>query len=454
MGGDDRRDDGQAQPGASGVAGARVVETVEALEHLLGAGGVDARAVIAHLHHHPVARAIQDELHRRALGRVAHHVAQDVGQHLAQRVLVAGHRTCPRPGLGDELGRPGGVERTQVGQRILEQGVQLDPFTSDRATFVEARQLEQVGDQLAHPAGLGLHPGHRCRQLVLGDRAHSVELAVPANGGQRGAQLVAGVGDEAAHLALGGRLHREGVLDLGEHDVEGVRQTAHLRARTSRRDPPGQVTGGDGPRGHLDLAQGPQRPAHRHPAGEGPGDDDGHPADDDRRRDLGDRAVDAGERQGHGQGAGLRRGAWAGRHPVGHRAPALSGLVAAHRVPLAVLGDLLGQVWAPELLHRPAHRHVQGRAALPAQPQEVVAGHPGVGLAPGAQSPQGVGVEVSGGGGDLLVGLGEQVAAQQGRGGGARDRQPQAQEDDEEHHEAGPQRNRAPLLAHQGSRSR
>ena len=93
-------------------------------------------------------------------------------------------------------------------------------------------QQQQVLDEPLHPQRLGLD----ARQRVGDRRGHRLALAtgqlgIPADGGERGAQLVRGVGDELAHplLALVTRLQR--ALDVVEHVVEREPDLADLGAR-------------------------------------------------------------------------------------------------------------------------------------------------------------------------------------------------------------------------------
>ncbi len=79
--------------------------------------------------------------------------------------------------------------------------------------------------------GLGLHPVHRVRdvlrQVVAGPPG---ELGVTADGGQRRAQLVAGVGDELAHPRLTGLAGGQRGRDVAEQAVQCRTDLADLRA--------------------------------------------------------------------------------------------------------------------------------------------------------------------------------------------------------------------------------
>ena len=75
----------------------------------------------------------------------------------------------------------------------------------ERPALVEVREEEQVLDEDAHPLGLAADALHRALEIVgPAGGAAGEELGVGADGGERRAELVRGVGDEPAELALGG----------------------------------------------------------------------------------------------------------------------------------------------------------------------------------------------------------------------------------------------------------
>ena len=103
-----------------------------------------------------------------------------------------------------------------------------------------------------------------------------VELGETAHRGQRGAQLVARIGDEAPHPLLGGArvllralLGVEGVFDLAEHGVQRRAEPADLGVVVCDGDAAAQVAGGDGFGGALDLDEAPQAAAHQEVADPG-----------------------------------------------------------------------------------------------------------------------------------------------------------------------------------------
>ena len=183
--------------------------------------------------------------------RVVDHVAEQPGQLGG----VPGHRQRgrdvgldPYPGVG---GR-----RPDLGQQRGQQGGGFHAPASGRGVGgVRAGQEKQLADQ-------ALQPG-RLPDGALGDgrpggpvRVGQPDLQAGADRGQRAAQLVAGVGDEAA-------LPPGGVLQPGQHRVHGLGQVADLVVGPGLRDPPGEVGGGqvgdvgDGAADVLHRAQGP-----------------------------------------------------------------------------------------------------------------------------------------------------------------------------------------------------
>ena len=71
-----------------------------------------------------------------------------------------------------------------------------------------------------------------------------------------------GVTNEAAHLFFFLLRRHQGVLQLGEHDVQRRSELPHFGAHGPLRDPSVEVTGGDVPRCMLDFFEGPERAAH------------------------------------------------------------------------------------------------------------------------------------------------------------------------------------------------
>jgi len=239
---------------------------------------------------------------------VGERVAHQVDDHLAQPRLVADDHQRRRGAIvaGQQLDAAVGRDRARVVDGVGGHPEQVDGALLERALLVEAGQQQQVLDQQAHPDRLLLDATHQLGGLV--GSALPVELGEAPDGGQRGAQLVAGVRDEAAHpllRAARGRLRggpcAEGGLDLGEHAVERRAEPPDLGAWVPVGDAPGELARGDGPGGLLDLDQRAQARAHdRHPD---PDQDQQDPAAHGQVDGLepADGAVDVVERPGDDQ---------------------------------------------------------------------------------------------------------------------------------------------------------
>ena len=324
--GDQRGHDGQPEAGAAGLPGPGLVRAVEALEDPIGLLRGQPRAVVGHLHldrrppaggaRHPGAGGARLALRRgrsgtlpvrgarpyshldgRAVRGVDQRVAHQVADDLTQPYVVAEHD-------GSGTGLDGQVDAALRGHhpgvvhRVGGQREQVHRPAVQRALLVQPGQQQQVLDQHAHPGSFLLQPPHDPVQVGPGDAAGAVlqaaalpvQLGEAADRGQRGAQLVAGVGDELPHPHLGPAGRRLGVgpvaeraLHLGEHRVQRPAEPADLGPLVPLRHPAGQVAGRDVLRRLLDLDQRPQAAA-----------DQGH-ADDgqDRQHDQADDQVDA-----------------------------------------------------------------------------------------------------------------------------------------------------------------
>jgi hypothetical protein len=86
-------------------------------------------------------------------------VAEQVGEHLVQHVLVAGDDNR----LGWQVEQPvvAGASYPGVAGCLDSQLRQVHRFVGQRATRIEPREQQQVVDQPAHPLGLGPDPDER-----------------------------------------------------------------------------------------------------------------------------------------------------------------------------------------------------------------------------------------------------------------------------------------------------
>jgi hypothetical protein len=163
---------------------------------------------------------------------VHEHVHQQVVDGAAEQFLVADRAQAvadadpPGPfGVGDPgpLGTAG------------DHGGQVDRLRAPAGMLAQPGQPEHVVDQPAHPAGLQHDPAHHLVDLIgAAQGALLVELGVGAQRGERGAQLVAGVGEETAHLLLAGLAFVQVGLDPGQHAVQRRAEPAGRPGRARR----------------------------------------------------------------------------------------------------------------------------------------------------------------------------------------------------------------------------
>ena len=147
-------------------------------------------------------------------------------------------------GLADELG-------------------EVDLLAFERAALIEAREQEQVVDEHRHPGCFALDPGHRAGEIVGAvARSAAEELGVGRHGGERRAQLVGRVGDEAPQPRLRRGTLREGALDVSEHRVQRRAEPTDLGALVRPLDAAAEVAGGDRARSLLDAGERPEPEAH------------------------------------------------------------------------------------------------------------------------------------------------------------------------------------------------
>ena len=119
-----------------------------------------------------------------------------------------------------------------VADRVDHQPGQVHRLVRDGAAGVQPGQQQQVVDQAGHPGALRLDPAQRVRHVGRHRLAAAAgQLGVAADRGQRGAQLVAGVGDELAYPGLAGLPGGSAADDVAEHPVERGADLADLGAR-------------------------------------------------------------------------------------------------------------------------------------------------------------------------------------------------------------------------------
>ncbi|GAA3152607.1 hypothetical protein GCM10020001_090150 [Nonomuraea salmonea] len=264
-------------------------------------------------------------------------VADQVGEDAVQAVLVAGHPY--RIVAQDQLHRTAGVTRPRRVHHVGRDDVQVHLRKVQGALLVQTGEQQQVLHQDAHPLGFPFDAAEDAGHDGIGaGPAVPVQLGVPPDGGERGAQLVRGVGEEAAQALLGAFALVQGLAQAAEHDVQRPAQPARLGARVAVGDPPVQLARRDGGGRAFHAGERAQAEAdhgQRHRAQQRQHEDAGRRLDEQEpaygaavglqgERDGGPVAVGqahdhgpplgAARHVGHGEGAARRVGEQAGGH--------------------------------------------------------------------------------------------------------------------------------------------
>mgnify|MGYP006899133889 CR=1 FL=1 len=311
---DDGGDYREAEARAARSARPRAVAAHEALEDRGDEARVDAGPAVDDLDDGVGVGRRQGRRDERARGRVGARVREEVGDDLVE----LGRVPLDEDGLVGEVERPRvlGAGRARVAHGVDEEAPEVDLEALEGVVLVEPGQEQQVFDERGHPHGLRLHAADRVGDVV-GEVvvAPTRELGVPADGGERRAQLVARVGDEGAHLVLARLAGLERGCHVPEHVVERRAHGPHLRARVcvgvGHAHGEGHLAPVERQLGHPDrrrgdALEGPQRRAH---------DDDRHRgrtdhADEadarDEKAELQGGRVDVVERQADDEEVGVR----------------------------------------------------------------------------------------------------------------------------------------------------
>ena len=258
----DRGDDRQAEPDAAARARARRVDAVEALEDPRASSSRRARArsslTSARRGRSTRCRPTVHAAFRAACARAR--CAKQVVDHLAQPVAVAEHRR------GLDVRRRSAARGRRPAPRRPPRTTSSPSSTgscsSGRPSSSRASSSRSSTSTLIRSVSRVM-PRHRAREVLgaLGGAA-AEQLGVRAHGGERRAQLVRRVGDEAPQLLLRGLARLERRLDLREHRVQREPEPADLGASLGALDAVREVAGGDRRRRALDRASG-RRPSAR-----------------------------------------------------------------------------------------------------------------------------------------------------------------------------------------------
>ena len=219
----DRAHDREPQTRSARGAVARRVGAVEAIEDALALLGGNARPVVFDEEPDPSRRAGLDaHAHEPPLGgRVLDRVAHQVAQRLGEPVGVGSQR---RRRDGTELEAAVGEQAHPVPQLAARRTVRsIGSIRRNWVCSVLASSSRSSTRRLMRAISACTRRSTRRTSAPDGSLLRGEHLELAADHGQRRAQLVRGVGDERA-------LARERVGEPVEHVVEGVGQHAHLVA--------------------------------------------------------------------------------------------------------------------------------------------------------------------------------------------------------------------------------
>ena len=151
--------------------------------------------MVAHGQHGSVVGDTGGDLDRRAGGRVRDRVGDEVGDRLTQMIL---HPVDRNGHCGIEGDVPIGIGGHRIAACIGGQHGEIDAHRFDVAPLVEAGQQQEVVDQHAHALRFLLDASHDHVgvDVIVGD-PEPEQFRKALDRGQRGAQLVRGVGGGA-----------------------------------------------------------------------------------------------------------------------------------------------------------------------------------------------------------------------------------------------------------------
>ena len=153
---------------------------------------------------------------------MAHRILDQVERQPEELVVVA----LDDRGVGVDRELVLAAERAELGGGVEHHLPEVDRLARRGAADVAACQQQQVGDQPAHPPRGA--QGRASRVALVAVQGFRQQLEVGEHRGEWRAQLVRGVGDEAA-LAVEHRLGRGvGVVERVEHPLQRAGQLGDL----------------------------------------------------------------------------------------------------------------------------------------------------------------------------------------------------------------------------------
>ena len=245
---------------------AAFVAPVEAFECVLLLVGRHPRAGVGDADDDALGRTFDPHVDPR-LRRIFQAVFDDVDERFGEIVLV---------GVRVREGRAGDVDR------LRGDGLEAFDDALDERDDIDVAAHLQVGrrfhpgendqfvDQPAHALGLGAHPrSDAARRFRIGERAAVDDVEVAHDDGERCAQFMPGVGDEALHLALRGTPFGEGRRDRLDRRIVGSCQVIVGASRAGHDRARREVAQRQTMQGLRGFVQRPQRrapdPAHVKP---------------------------------------------------------------------------------------------------------------------------------------------------------------------------------------------
>ena len=248
-----RLDDGEAETEAVAVVGASGIESLEWLEDPLELARRDLRAGVGDGEDGVTVAGVGCEADAAAVDVVVDGVAEEVGDEPLDEARVAGRLRRLERGVEREAvvicgGGGGRADRGEVDgllavEAALAAGEREQRFDQTFLLLADGEEL-LAGVPVGVDAGVGIAEG---------------ELEQGALEGERGAQLVGGVGDELS-------LRLEGGFEPAEQSVDGGAELLELVVGSFEVEPAVEVAGGDVAGGVGDGAQRAQSAAGDDPA--------------------------------------------------------------------------------------------------------------------------------------------------------------------------------------------
>ena len=225
MGGDDAPGDAEPQPGSAHLPAPRLVHAIESLEHPRQVLGRDPDPGVGDGQVRPVARPTDDDADGPAGGRVLDGVVDQVHRHLPKANRVPVNDDPSRLRLGRESHTLHLGERAKGVRDTAHELTNVDRLgLRGRDARVLSGEGEELVGQAGHPPALLQGALDERAELVRGRRPAQRDFRLRPERGERGPELVRGVGGEPLHLG-------ERPLEPPDHRVHGGGELPELVLR-------------------------------------------------------------------------------------------------------------------------------------------------------------------------------------------------------------------------------